>query len=621
MKKISQFILLYIISVITILGVYFITNSSWQKNLETANIQVDGLEYLNEISHLSIAMTKCLSGISCNIDKKRLNIIYQEVTLHIDNIYKLQNKEKLFVNEDLNKQLELIRLFKVSEEESYQFLEAINHENYTIGDKSKLMFENDRELFFLSSLVTHYMPEYMISRLLSHAIIEEYSHKGKLSNKKKNIFLEQMKLASISEKEIRSIIKMIGVSKNSRKLKKSILQIHKELEVIQSYLPSIYKWENNKQEIEEYLLSSQKILDYSFVLKTQLYEISKISLDKKREELGQKILNTQLIFLLIILMFSLFAYLFYRAHSANIQKDKEIKSMNGVLDKFVAFSKTDKEGNFTYLSSALKELSGFSNDELLGKTASLFRHPDTKASIYVEMWNTILAKKTYSNILLNRKKDGSSYWAKIIITPEIDKNEMIIGFSAYIVDVTDNIALQERTSELLLVNKKLEELSVIDTLTQIYNRLKLDKVMKEHYKSFNRYKRAFSLIIIDIDNFKNVNDTYGHLVGDETLKSMVNIIKNNIRNTDIFGRWGGEEFMIICQESNSSSAKALGEKIRIAIENYTFDFIGKKTVSLGIAEIEESLSISELIKRSDDALYYAKEHGRNQTVRYSETGA
>ena len=124
----------------------------------------------------------------------------------------------------------------------------------------------------------------------------------------------------------------------------------------------------------------------------------------------------------------------------------------------------------------------------------------------------------------------------------------------------------------------------------------------------------FSIILIDIDYFKDVNDRYGHLVGDEVLKKMSRLIEENIRATDCFGRWGGEEFMIVCEQTNANEAYNLAEKIRNIIAEHTFDVVGAKTLSLGVAQMRDSLSMHELLIDADDALYEAKESGRNKTI-------
>jgi len=320
----------------------------------------------------------------------------------------------------------------------------------------------------------------------------------------------------------------------------------------------------------------------------------------------------------------LILYFLYRSYTSNLAKDIELKEITNTLDKFVIFSKSNIDGIITYSSEALEKVSGYSHEELIGHPHSIFRHPDMSSSIYKELWDTILSKKMWSGNLLNRAKDGSSYWVNISILPEI-KDSKIIGFSAFRVDISNQKELEcekektlKKTKELQLLNKKLEELSVIDALTQIYNRLKLDSVIQENYERYKRYHKTFSILLIDIDLFKHVNDTYGHLIGDDVLKQIANIIKYNTRKVDTLGRWGGEEFMVICEETDEDGAYRLAENIRQSVDKYRFDVIHKKTISIGISEVGEDLSIQECIKRADDALYYAKTNGRNRSTKFSD---
>lgn len=160
----------------------------------------------------------------------------------------------------------------------------------------------------------------------------------------------------------------------------------------------------------------------------------------------------------------------------------------------------------------------------------------------------------------------------------------------------------------------LEKASLTDQLTQLYNRRALDNKLEELFNNFERYKTVFSVIIIDIDHFKQVNDTHGHDVGDSVLKEFAKILRQSIRKTDVVGRWGGEEFLIICPETNCAGARIEAEKIRKNIEKYNFNVVGKKTASLGTAEIEEGMLLSQVIEKADSALYEAKESGRNKVV-------
>jgi len=172
--------------------------------------------------------------------------------------------------------------------------------------------------------------------------------------------------------------------------------------------------------------------------------------------------------------------------------------------------------------------------------------------------------------------------------------------------------VKERTKELEEKNKELEILSVTDKLTNIYNRIKLDEVMLEQINRAQRYDEIFSIIILDVDYFKKVNDVYGHQVGDKTLVEISKILQKNTRKSDTVGRWGGEEFMIICPHTDLKGVKDLANHIRAEIENHNFPVIKTKTASFGISIYKKGDSLEKLIKRADEALYLAKSKGRNR---------
>jgi polar amino acid transport system substrate-binding protein len=163
-------------------------------------------------------------------------------------------------------------------------------------------------------------------------------------------------------------------------------------------------------------------------------------------------------------------------------------------------------------------------------------------------------------------------------------------------------------------NARLEILSNTDKLTGIYNRLKLDDMLEYEKKQFDRFARPLSIIMLDLDFFKKVNDNYGHKAGDETLKAICKIILGQKRESDIFGRWGGEEFLLVCPETDIHGARALAEKLRKAIETHEFPIITSMTASFGVAEFEKYDSIVKVFDRADHALYAAKESGRNKVV-------
>jgi two-component system cell cycle response regulator len=163
-----------------------------------------------------------------------------------------------------------------------------------------------------------------------------------------------------------------------------------------------------------------------------------------------------------------------------------------------------------------------------------------------------------------------------------------------------------------LAEKEIYLLATTDSLTGIANRREFSSVMASEVDRAKRYDTPLSLIMYDIDYFKRVNDTFGHNVGDYILQALTGLVKENIRANDVVGRWGGEEFVLLMPQSDIEAARTAAEKLRLAIAEYQFDKIGRLTVSFGVAEFEPQDDLNSLLKRVDDALYLAKERGRNR---------
>ncbi len=184
----------------------------------------------------------------------------------------------------------------------------------------------------------------------------------------------------------------------------------------------------------------------------------------------------------------------------------------------------------------------------------------------------------------------------------IDPNKRIVSFY--------DITLEEQQKE------ELKKLATIDFLTGIYNRHHFHTILEFQLEKQIRYSESkpFAIMILDLDHFKKINDKYGHLVGDEVLKEFASVIKNNIRKSDFFARWGGEEFIILVPETTKEHILQFAEKIRLLIENHFKNHpnLPKLTVSIGISLYTEGDNITTLLERADQALYNAKKHGRNR---------
>ncbi|MFW2374235.1 MAG: diguanylate cyclase [Gammaproteobacteria bacterium] len=276
----------------------------------------------------------------------------------------------------------------------------------------------------------------------------------------------------------------------------------------------------------------------------------------------------------------------------------ELQRYFDIADKYVIASHTNAKGIIIYASEAFCHISKYSESELIGRSHNIVRHPDMPKSLYEDMWGTIKQGKPWRGEIKNRAKDGSAYWVDVNIEPRLSVRGDIIGYAAIRQDITDK--------------KRIEELSITDSLTQLYNRLKLDEVLSYEVDRVNRYDYDLSVILFDIDHFKNINDSFGHPIGDAVLMAIADITKGAVRNADTAGRWGGEEFMVICPDTDLQGVVNLAEKIRYEISSYDFPVAGCRSSSFGVATYQKNEGEAGLLKRVDAVLYKAKENGRNR---------
>lgn len=164
-------------------------------------------------------------------------------------------------------------------------------------------------------------------------------------------------------------------------------------------------------------------------------------------------------------------------------------------------------------------------------------------------------------------------------------------------------------------SKKLTEMSITDPLTGIYNRAKFNEELAQWVEISKRYNTSLSLVIFDIDDFKKINDNYGHLTGDKVIVDIAKIVIKIIRKTDVFARWGGEEFVILLPDTKKQHAIDMTERLRALISEYGFNKVGHVSCSFGVVSLKENDDLETFLHRADNRLYLAKDAGKNRVMR------
>ena len=286
-----------------------------------------------------------------------------------------------------------------------------------------------------------------------------------------------------------------------------------------------------------------------------------------------------------------------------IQTEKALADYINIVDENVIISTTDRNGIITDVSKAFCKISGFTKEELIGSNHSIVKHPDSTREFYKDMWDTLLKGKEWKGEIKNRNKNGKDYWVFAVIKP-IFRNHEIVGFNALRTNITNK--------------KYIEQLSITDELTQLYNRRHFNIKIEEEINRAKRDDNYFTLLIIDIDYFKQYNDTYGHQKGDEALEKVASVLKNYTnRVSDFAFRLGGEEFGIITTLDKDKAldfATNIKDRVEeLEIEHKSSDVSSYITISIGLTS-KKGFDLSDsdaLYKESDDALYEAKKLGRN----------
>jgi len=258
----------------------------------------------------------------------------------------------------------------------------------------------------------------------------------------------------------------------------------------------------------------------------------------------------------------------------------------------------DDKGNIIYVNRVFKSLSGFSPKEFIGRSfAPLFDDQNLKQA---QQHYQETLKGNNQKFELRFKKTG--VLCEYHNFPISDNTGKIIGIAGISRDITERKSIEE----------EFKKLATTDRLTQAYNRIKFESLLETEMERAKRYNEKLAMIMLDIDHFKEINDTYGHLYGDRVLKSVAKILRHHMRKVNHLVRWGGEEFLIIAPETDLEGAEILAERIREEIHSNVHENGVTITASLGVAGYQIDNTEDEFIHNVDQALYRAKRNGRNR---------
>ena len=274
---------------------------------------------------------------------------------------------------------------------------------------------------------------------------------------------------------------------------------------------------------------------------------------------------------------------------------------------------TDLDRRIIYWNKAAEKISGFSLDEVINKpcATNILCHIDAEGNKLCEtdcpLAKTIISGAPSENEIYLHHKQGHRVPVSVRTTPRYDSSGDIIGGIELFTDISNR-----KVTELRL--KELQQLAMLDQLTQMANRTYLERELNNRMEELHRGQVPFGVMFIDIDLFKQVNDTHGHAIGDDVLKLVASTMLTNARPFDLFGRWGGEEFIGIIRNITQDNLLQLANRIRVLIAGSYLDTVTPHlniTVSIGTTLANNTDTISSLLKRADTLLYQSKANGRN----------
>jgi diguanylate cyclase (GGDEF)-like protein/PAS domain S-box-containing protein len=298
-------------------------------------------------------------------------------------------------------------------------------------------------------------------------------------------------------------------------------------------------------------------------------------------------------------------------------KKKQLSDIcSSIVEQFEdAIVAIDGHHNITLFNEGAQRIFGFSPDEVLGKHLNMLlperfhlQH-DLMIEEFGASGKVTKGIQQRTRQIFGRRKDGSEFAASVFIA-NIGSGKLQPAYAAVVRDISEN----KKTEDELL------RLAATDPLTGAFNRREFTSLADQESQRANRYNRPLAIMMLDLDHFKKLNDTYGHAAGDKALQRFTTLCCNALRTVDVFGRWGGEEFVTLLPETDAEGAVIIAERLRKIVSQNMLVYNNQKisfTTSIGIAQYRSGeLTVEGPLSRADSAVYDAKKAGRNRISVY-----
>jgi len=301
-----------------------------------------------------------------------------------------------------------------------------------------------------------------------------------------------------------------------------------------------------------------------------------------------------------------------------LQESRKLAS--ALENTLAAVAITDPQGIVEYVNPAFEQITGHARSQVLGKPLALRGLAPALSGMPEEIRQLLAAGEHWQGEIENQLSDGRSFFVDLAVSPILDRQGQVANIIWTQHNITERKLLEQRVRE---ANRELAALAIKDALTGVYNRRHLETALHNEVCRARRYRLAFSILMIDVDRFKELNDRFGHGFGDFVLKTVASLIRQASREPDILTRYGGEEFCLLLPNTDREGSRYYGERIRSVVESHVFQVdqvSARVTISLGAATLgdPEIEDVHDLLDRADRALYRAKEKGRNTLCLWAE---